>query len=545
MNRAISNYSDASSVDEETLLKQELSRLQRQYRIMENERKTNCLNAKHMMMRQQTAIKQLEGEMNEIETEMKLASSCKNKKQDNENSEDLKNFMTGQDEYGAKILKEAEEIQSLDRQISETEEKIKAQHRAMGGVHNSHQRHVTTQHTIRVLENRLNKATREFNEMLAKNSKLREQIQHLRSQRSVFDGIHKRLYKDLVSKKREQLELIEQSTMAFDQRDEAEQKMATLADRNQKDIAQYNMEYKELMRQLDHDTALKKFLLDKAQERTEMAEGRANERKKNFEEKSERQAEKVLKEYLTAFKDIQKITGEERTEKLVERFVQMEDQNFAMFSYVNEINDQLEKQNDSIRALENEIQIYKADAEETIEQKRAKLKEIEAVYHQKSSEQSAMELEMNDQERLLEQLRIGIKSIFEHTGCSMEAIENRLGNQSEVTDQNIMDYLSGIEEMANDLVKRHIVTADTDEDPLAKATVYRQNEETGGAPAPEDAQNNQEPSSTVSDEIMDVSSIRSQAAASVQAREKERLTNQQEGKPQIITKDNKRNKSKK
>ena len=74
----------------------------------------------------------------------------------------------------------------------------------------------------------------------------------------------------------------------------------------------------------------------------------------------------------------------------------------------------------------------------------------------------------------------------------MEAIENRLGNQSEVTDQNIMDYLSGIEEMANDLVKRHIVTADTDEDPLAKATVYRQNEETGGAPAPEDAQNNQE-----------------------------------------------------
>lgn len=545
MNRAISNYSDASSVDEETLLKQELSRLQRQYRIMENERKTNCLNAKHMMMKQKTAINQLEGEMNEIETEMKLASSCKNRKQDNENSEDLQSFMKGQDEYATKIAKEAEEIQSLDRQISETEEKIKAQHRAMGGVHNSHQRHVTTQHTIRVLENRLNKATREFNEMLAKNSKLREQIQHLRSQRSVFDGIHKRLYKDLVSKKREQLELIEQSTMAFDQRDEAEQKMATLADRNQKDIAQYNMEYKELMRQLDHDTALKKFLLDKAQERTEMAEGRANERKKNFEEKSERQAEKVLKEYLTAFKDIQKITGEERTEKLVERFVEMEDQNFAMFSYVNEINDQLEKQNDSIRALENEIQIYKADAEETIEQKRAKLKEIEAVYHQKSSEQSAMELEMNDQERLLEQLRIGIKSIFENTGCSMSSIENRLGNQSEVTDQNIMDYLSAIEETANDLVKRHIVMADTEDDPIARATVYRQNEETGGAPAPEDAQNTQEATSIVSDEIMDISSIRSQAAANVQAREKERLTTQQDGKPQIITKDNKRNKSKK
>ena len=64
-----------------------------------------------MMMRQQTAIKQLEGEMNEIETEMKLASSCKNKKQDNENSEDLQNFMNGQDEYARQIQQETVEIQ--------------------------------------------------------------------------------------------------------------------------------------------------------------------------------------------------------------------------------------------------------------------------------------------------------------------------------------------------------------------------------------------------------------------------------------------------
>ena len=96
---------------------------------------------------------------------------------------------------------------ALDRQISEIEEKINEQHRNMGGVHASHHRHVTTQHTIRVLENRLNKATREFNDCLAQNSKLREQIQHLRSQRSVFDNIHKRLFKNLAKKKREQVSL--------------------------------------------------------------------------------------------------------------------------------------------------------------------------------------------------------------------------------------------------------------------------------------------------------------------------------------------------
>merc|ERR1712168_1313636 len=354
MNRAISSYSDTSSIDEETLLQQELARLQRQYRVMENERKEKTLNARILRGTQETAIAQLEKELKELDTNMKLANSPGMKKQDRENSKTLKNFMMSQDEYLRLVRKETEDIQSLDRQISEIEEKINAQHRQMGGVHNSHQRHVTTQHTIRVLENRLNKATREFNEMLAQNAKLREDIQHLRNQRGIFDTIHKRLCKNLVGKKREQLELIEQSTQAFDQRDEAEQKMATLQDRNQKDLAQYNMEYKELMRQLDHDETLKKFLLDKAQERWELAEAVSNERKKSFELKAERQAEKVLKEYLNAFKDIRKITGETQNTKLVERFIEMEDQNFTMYNYMNGISNQLECENDKIRMLENQ-----------------------------------------------------------------------------------------------------------------------------------------------------------------------------------------------
>ena len=77
--------------------------------------------------------------------------------------------------------------------------------------------------------------------------------------------------------------------------DEAQQKMDTLQDRNQKDIAQYNMEYKELMRQLNHDTVLKYFLLEKTQERWELAESSANQRKSYALAKSERGAEKTLK----------------------------------------------------------------------------------------------------------------------------------------------------------------------------------------------------------------------------------------------------------
>jgi len=527
MNRAISSYSDTSSIDEETLLQQELARLQRQYRVMENQRKEKTLDARLQMATQETAITQLEKELNELDTNMKLANSPGMKKQDRENSKTLKNFMNSQDEYLSLVRKETEEIQSLDRQISEIEEKINAQHRQMGGVHNSHQRHVTTQHTIRVLENRLNKATREFNEMLAQNSKLREDIQHLRNQRGIFDTIHKRLCKNLVGKKREQLELIEQSTQAFDQRDEAEQKMATLQDRNQKDLAQYNMEYKELMRQLDHDTALKKFLLDKAQERWELAESCANERKKNFEAKSERQAEKTLKEYLDAFRAIKTITGEEQNEKLVERFIQMEDQNFAMFTYVNEINNQLERKNDEIRMLENEIKIYKADAEQSIEAKQMELSEVEVVYESKSGSANITSTKMAEQTNLLNDLRSGISKIFDNTGCSKVQIKNRLGNQTDVTNQNIMDYLSVIEEKANDMVKRHIIVSASD-DSLAKATVRRDVDDPGAAPAVEDQVKTESSEAETTDIMVDMVTLRQKAKANAIAREKERIQIQSE-----------------
>jgi len=547
MNRAISSYSDTSSIDEETLLQQELARLQRQYRVMENERKEKTLNARILRGTQETAITQLEKELKELDTNMKLANSPGMKKQDRENSKTLKNFMMSQDEYLRLVNKETEEIQSLDRQISEIEEKINAQHRQMGGVHNSHQRHVTTQHTIRVLENRLNKATREFNEMLAQNAKLREDIQHLRNQRGIFDTIHKRLCKNLVGKKREQLELIEQSTQAFDQRDEAEQKMATLQDRNQKDLAQYNMEYKELMRQLDHDTALKKFLLDKAQERWELAESCANERKKNFEAKSERQAEKTLKEYLDAFRAIKTITGEDQNEKLVERFIQMEDQNFAMFTYVNEINNQLERKNDEIRMLENEIKIYKADAEQSIEAKMTELAEVDVIYQSKSASADIKSTQMAEQTSLLSDLRAGVSTIFENTGCSKEQIKNRLGNQTEVTNQNIMDYLSVIEEKANDMVKRHIIVSASD-DSLAKATVCKDNDDPGAPPAVEDQVKTEDKSpedKSDTDIMVDMVTLRQKAKQNVIAREKERAQIQSEKREHSPMKEAKARKNKK
>ena len=64
-------------------------------------------------------------------------------------------------------------------------------------------------------------------------------------------------------------EVIDQSTQAYDARDEAQAKMILLKEKADKDCAQYNAEMKELMRIIDHDRKLKEFMTIKSKEREE------------------------------------------------------------------------------------------------------------------------------------------------------------------------------------------------------------------------------------------------------------------------------------
>ncbi len=71
-----------------------------------------------------------------------------------------------------------------------------------------------------------------------------------------------------------------------------------------------------------------------------------------------------VESYEAAFDRIREITGEEDTELLVHRFIEVEDKNFALFNYVNEQNNDIELMQEQIlevstvKCLNNDHQIY-------------------------------------------------------------------------------------------------------------------------------------------------------------------------------------------
>lgn len=109
-------------------------------------------------------------------------------------------------------------IEKLRAEQKEWERKIKDQHKKMGGVHMSAAHTAKTQKDIRTLENRLDKSLKRFNSMLTSNANLRQEIDSLRVERKRFEGMYKKLDKELSSLRRQIAEEIDQSTMSYDAR---------------------------------------------------------------------------------------------------------------------------------------------------------------------------------------------------------------------------------------------------------------------------------------------------------------------------------------
>lgn len=223
---------------------------------------------------------------------------------------------------------------------------------------------------------------------MAENAKLREIIDHMLQERSSFNIMWQRMINKLNHGKRHIMDLVEQASNTFDQRDELCSKLQILKERGSNDKHNHVQEMRELQRLLDHDVKLQEFLAIKGQQRlnTEQQEREADKKKKRTEE-----MEKILGDYDKIFQRIivryiqfdsqlkqkmklnsicyvlysshlsfsfimlQLLSGEKETEKIITKFIKEEEENYALFNYVNELSHEIEQLNDTVQQLQDSI----------------------------------------------------------------------------------------------------------------------------------------------------------------------------------------------
>merc|ERR1719277_314233 len=129
-----------------------------------------------------------------------------------------------------------------------------------GGINASLDNAKAVQKQIRILENRLDKALQKFNEAIAANRVLREQIDTLRRERVVFDDIYRKLENELQQKKQEMAHIIEQANAAYEARDQAQAQMAALKQQADREHAEFEKEWRELGKLIQNDKKMKDFM---------------------------------------------------------------------------------------------------------------------------------------------------------------------------------------------------------------------------------------------------------------------------------------------
>jgi len=370
----------------------ELDELQRRYRIMEGDRKSYAEEVQNVVRKQKAQIEKLTKENASLKSELSLQSRAATLGDTGIVSTRMTQLQDAIDAVTRQIEAEKARCEEIDGRIRAVREGVMAERREMGGNNAPQEQNQAIHKQTKVLEHRLHRSLVKFNEAIAANKELREEIDNLRRERVVFDGIYKKLQHELAEKKKKMAEIIEAANVAYEARDRAQASMASLKAAAEREQADFESEWKELGLKLEEDRRRQDFLARErarvlsTEQRGEMSleEEAALKRAVNkgaWELATQGAARTAgmerVQSYEEAFARIQEATGLADTDELVAKFIESEDKNFKMFKYLNELNAEIEKGEAEISEIKAEMEKFRGQDKGAASQRKRLIKEMQ------------------------------------------------------------------------------------------------------------------------------------------------------------------------
>ncbi|KAI8818617.1 uncharacterized protein EV422DRAFT_175063 [Fimicolochytrium jonesii] len=423
-----SSVGNADSDLSEGMAELELQKLQRQYRIMEGDRKAYSEESRLLITKQRGNIEKLKRENQYLVDELALLQERTNdRRRSSVQSKKIEAMAEQADVYNRKIRAILTDISELDEAIANMDRDIDQQRAQLGGVNAAYENSEAIGKQIKVLENRLDKALVKFNKSLAVNKRMRQTIDNLRRERLVFDNIYKKFERELAEQKKQMADIIEASNSAYEARDEAQARIIALREKADKEHQAYIQEIKELDRSLEQDRRLKDFMATKVADRqpadgslghTHGTDGTGKDKKKKADKGatktrfgSQEALNDSLETYNVAFAKIQVETGVSSIKELVQRMKVVEDENFSLFNYVNEVNNGIERLVEEIVEIQKKIDALKVKNVEEEEQMAGELKGLEVQLNSCTEKYETYEKQYSNMVEVITDLRKGVERL--------------------------------------------------------------------------------------------------------------------------------------
>ncbi|ALC44667.1 CG14905 [Drosophila busckii] len=407
----------------------ELQRLQRQHRSLQQELRGLLEEKKKRLKKQNHLINVLQLEFEKLKDEIRTLEGGTHARKNTNKEKQLSSLQKLQAEVQRVLDSDRTNLWELEGHIRKIEKEIDTLRRNEVPDICYKDTICKVQKSVIKLENRLDVVNKKCSDVLTENSKMRDAINHMLQDRANFNEMWQSMVTHFNNGKKLIMDLIDQSTLAYDQRQELCTKLSVLKDRNENDKVMHIQEMREMQRRLEHDAKLQKFFDIKGQKRLNPElEQRELDKKQTQKESYERQ----LYEYKEIIERIKQLYGEEDTERLVAQFKRQEDENFALFNYVNELKRQKSEQTEKELKLKTEALDYL----------NAELVRIKQLGQETNEKKQSLSLR-------LKQLLKGIEDIFKLLACDDAPILNVLSSKTFLTVHNVKLFIGVIERRVN------------------------------------------------------------------------------------------------
>ncbi|XP_023038258.1 coiled-coil domain-containing protein 114 isoform X2 [Piliocolobus tephrosceles] len=305
----------------------ELSRLQRQCKVMEGERRAYSKEVHQRINKQLEEIRRLEEVRGDLQVQISAAQNQVKRLRDSERLENMDRLLKGRAQVQAEIEELQEQTRALDKQIQEWETRIFTHSknvRSPGFILNQK---VKIGRRIRILEDQLDRVTCHFDNQLVRNAALREELDLLRIDRNRYLNVDRKLKKEIHRLRHLVSTLILSSTAAYAVREEAKAKMGLLRERAEKEEAQSETEAQVLRRQISHLEQLHRFLKLKNNDRqpdSDVLEKREKQAREVAEGVRKTSQERLVLRYEDALNKLSQLMGESDPDLLVQKYLESE-----------------------------------------------------------------------------------------------------------------------------------------------------------------------------------------------------------------------------
>jgi chromosome segregation ATPase len=337
----------------------------------------------------------------------------------------------------------------------------------LGGVNAAVANNQMIQKQIRVLENRFDKSQLKFNETVAQNKALRHKIDEYRRERVIFDGIYKKLERELHEKKKEMAVIIEDSKVAYMKREEAASEMRKLQEDADKEKAEFEELFTDLGRRIkDNQTMLdnlrlRQFDNPNVDQDITVSTSALND-EDDVTQRTSRDlgmgllSQERMVNYGAELERLFEVTGSSDVTEIVRKFLELEEQNFSSFNYVNTINSECERLEHAIADIKMKIEKQRGTGMNEDTQRKKQVHELGDKLKKTQTRIEEYERRANTSRKQIAQFKSGILSI--HGRIAPATGQGTHETSDQPTEQNMLQYLGIIEQKTTEVLHNYAAT---------------------------------------------------------------------------------------